>query len=167
MKIKDIKGQKFNRLTVIEFVEVRGKSGHSYWKTLCECGKTKIVRASHLKTNSVRSCGCYASEVNSKKLKEYANSDRHKGKGNPMWKGDKAKHAAMHTWLNAHYKKEKCEKCDSKRFLDWALISGKKHSHNVKHYKVLCRSCHHRYDYKSGVRNNQYTKALVQKLSSN
>lgn len=57
---KDIKGQRFGKLVVIEY-------DHStpfgvYWKCLCDCGKTKITRASNLKEGSTRSCGCLLKE---------------------------------------------------------------------------------------------------------
>lgn len=52
-------GQKFNRLTVLyrDFSKI-GKD-RNYWICECECGKITSVRASHLKDNSVKSCGCY------------------------------------------------------------------------------------------------------------
>lgn len=148
MKPINILGLKFNRLSVIKFLETRGNSSHAYWLCKCDCGNEIEVRASHLKTGTVKSCGCYASEVSSKRLKEYASSDAHKGKGNPAWRGDKASHGAIHTWLNKNGDKKLCEHCKSKKNLDFALIRGKKHSHNLSKYLVLCRSCHIKYDNK-------------------
>lgn len=146
-RIKNLIGQKFNRLTVINYFAPKAKIGHAYWVCICDCGKEKIVRASHLKTGSVKSCGCYASEVFSKKLKEYATSERHKGKGNPMWKGRKTKYASIHTWLSKNYTKEKCEKCGAIKNLQWALKKGRIHNHTRNNYFVLCSSCHLKYDY--------------------
>lgn len=55
--IKDLKGQVFGKLTVVEFSH---SDGRSYWLCKCECGKTKTVRSSSLrrKKRPVRSCGC-------------------------------------------------------------------------------------------------------------
>jgi len=148
MQIEDIKNKKFNQLTVLSFVEVRGKSGHAYWKVKCDCGAIKIMRASHLKSMKMISCGCYNKKRSSIMLKKYANSDAHKGEGNPSWKGKNAKVSSKHTWLTKYYKKGPCEHCgENKKLRDWALIKGKEYEHNRDNYMPLCRSCHLKYDY--------------------
>ena len=48
----DITGQKFTRLTVIEYAD------NARWLCLCDCGKRKTVRGGDLKTGNTRSCGC-------------------------------------------------------------------------------------------------------------
>jgi hypothetical protein len=88
--------------------------------------------------------------MSSKQLKEYATSDRHRGSGNPQWKGKNASKSAFHTWLKLHFNKEKikCIHCGTKeKKLDWALIKGKEYSHCRENFMPLCRSCHLRYDY--------------------
>lgn len=64
-RILDLKGQKFFKLTVIKFAEIRyykspkGKTvGRSYWKCKCDCGNTTIVRGSTLREGLTKSCGC-------------------------------------------------------------------------------------------------------------
>ena len=52
---KDILGQRFGKLVVVEFVEIR--KGRAYWKTQCDCGNEKIISVSGL-TNGTKSCGC-------------------------------------------------------------------------------------------------------------
>jgi len=52
----DLTGQKFNRLTVIDFAY--SKNWAIYWNCLCECGGEKIVKSIFLRTNSTKSCGC-------------------------------------------------------------------------------------------------------------
>lgn len=56
-KFVDLSGREFGRLTVIA---PAGKSkNNSYlFDCLCSCGKSKIVRASHLLRGEVASCGC-------------------------------------------------------------------------------------------------------------
>lgn len=53
---EDLTGQKFGKLTVIEFVEIR--FGQPYYKCKCDCGKEKIVNGYSLKRGLTRSCGC-------------------------------------------------------------------------------------------------------------
>ncbi|MBT8348699.1 MAG: hypothetical protein HKP62_04540 [Sulfurovum sp.] len=64
-KLKDLTGQKFGRLTVLERAEDHIQpSGCSVvmWKCKCDCGAVKIVRAAHLRSNHTQSCGCLRKE---------------------------------------------------------------------------------------------------------
>lgn len=56
-KAKNLIGQKFGRLTVMER-GVNSKAGKSRWVCKCECGKTKIVVGSDLTSGKTKSCGC-------------------------------------------------------------------------------------------------------------
>jgi len=146
MKISDIKGEKYNRLTVISFSEIRGT--HAYWNCVCTCGNKVIVRGNLLRSGKSFSCGCYAKELSSIRLKNYTTSEKHKGKNNPAWKGKDAHVSSKHQWLVKHFIKEKCEHCgENKKPRDWALIKGKKYDHNRENFMSLCRSCHLKYDY--------------------
>lgn len=59
-KFIDLKGQRFGRLIVIEFI-CRKKS-HSIFNCKCDCGKFKEVSSNSLRTGRVRSCGCFSIE---------------------------------------------------------------------------------------------------------
>lgn len=67
-------GQKFGKLTVIEFAYRKDKK--YLWKCLCECGNTCIVDGYRLRSNKTRSCGCLRVIENTKhgdyKTKLYA-----------------------------------------------------------------------------------------------
>lgn len=52
----DITGLRFGLLTVISFAGMKGI--HASWLCLCECGRTHVALATHLKTKRTRSCGC-------------------------------------------------------------------------------------------------------------
>jgi len=54
-------GQKFGKLTVIEFVRTEKGVG-AWWRCLCDCGNEKIVRAGSLKSEATKSCGCLTKE---------------------------------------------------------------------------------------------------------
>ena len=60
-------GQKFNRLTVLEYIlpQDRTNSNNSgaCYLCECECGELTIVRASDLRRGTVKSCGCYNKEI--------------------------------------------------------------------------------------------------------
>ena len=58
---KDLTGQKFNKLTVVNRAESRRQpSGKlvTYWNCKCECGNTTQVRGCDLKDGHIKSCGC-------------------------------------------------------------------------------------------------------------
>lgn len=54
---KDISNHRFGRL-IAKRVEYVDSNGHAYWLCVCDCGGQKTVRASHLHTGNVTSCGC-------------------------------------------------------------------------------------------------------------
>lgn len=56
---KDITGMKFGRLTALNYF-FEGKV--TYWNCVCECGNKKAVRATHLMSGRIRSCGCIRKE---------------------------------------------------------------------------------------------------------
>ena len=69
------------------------------------------------------------------------------GADNPSWKGDDAGYAAMHYRL----KKERglanrCEVCNDGQYFEWANLTGD--YGNVNDYKMMCKSCHAKYDNK-------------------
>lgn len=55
MRLKDLTGQRFDKLTVIERVP---NSGTSKWRCRCDCGNERIVFGTNLTTGRARSCGC-------------------------------------------------------------------------------------------------------------
>lgn len=65
MALKDLTGQKFGRLTVIERAPtyISQKGGHvTKWKCLCECGKEVVKSSYDLRHEDNISCGCYKKE---------------------------------------------------------------------------------------------------------
>ena len=57
---KDLTGQKFGRLTVIERdVSIKGRVK---WVCRCDCGNLQSVVTSNLKSGHTKSCGCYKAE---------------------------------------------------------------------------------------------------------
>ncbi len=65
MRVVDLAGKKFGRLTVIERAG-SDKRKHALWLCECECGVRCIVSGDRLTTGNTKSCGCYHSECNHK-----------------------------------------------------------------------------------------------------
>lgn len=63
-KRKNIIGQKFGKLTVIELVEYRDKD--LFYKVKCECGSEIIVSGTHLRSGHTLSCGCLKASYGAK-----------------------------------------------------------------------------------------------------
>lgn len=55
--VKDIRGNRYGRLTAIKYVGTDNRSV-SVWECRCDCGKTLDVTAHSLKKGHTRSCGC-------------------------------------------------------------------------------------------------------------
>lgn len=60
--IKDLTGQTFGRLTVIEHDASIKSNQCAYWKVKCICGNTKSVRRTSLLSGKTKSCGCLNKE---------------------------------------------------------------------------------------------------------
>ena len=59
---KDLIGQRFGRLVVIEDVG-RSKDGNVLWECMCNCGKTVTVLSNSLCRKLTRSCGCLKKDI--------------------------------------------------------------------------------------------------------
>ncbi len=58
--MKNLEGQVFGRLTVLELLEVTEDS-HCYYNCRCICGQFTRVRESRLVNGRTKSCGCLRS----------------------------------------------------------------------------------------------------------
>ena len=62
MKIAyDLTGKRFGRLIAIRLKETL--KHRTMWECLCDCGKTSVVRSTHLTGMKIRSCGCLNDET--------------------------------------------------------------------------------------------------------
>ena len=56
--IKDMTGQVFGFLTILEMDANVNPNGGTLWKCACACGKTVILPARELRRGHYRDCGC-------------------------------------------------------------------------------------------------------------
>jgi hypothetical protein len=56
MKLIDLTGKQFGKLTVLQRGENKGKRAR--WTCQCECGNVKDIRGDHLNSGESTSCGC-------------------------------------------------------------------------------------------------------------
>ena len=84
--IIDLTGEKFGRLTVIERAGST-KHGAAKWRCVCQCGNETIVIGDELRKHNTTSCGCYAKECSSKRLKGKCPHNKSHGMvGTPVYK---------------------------------------------------------------------------------
>lgn len=65
VKMDDLAGRQFGRLTVIEFAGTHTApcgTKRKMWRCKCECGKESIVNTSNLLNGTTKSCGCWKYE---------------------------------------------------------------------------------------------------------
>lgn len=98
MKLSDLTGMRFGRLTVLRQTE-SDKKGNARWLCKCDCGQEKIVLGYSLKSRT-RSCGCIQKEVTSKRAKKHGLYDTH----------------IYNTWRRM---KERCKNPNNKSFKDY------------------------------------------------
>jgi hypothetical protein len=85
-KMLDLSNQRFGRLTVKSFIGAINKSGHYYWICKCDCGSVKEISTANLRSNVIKSCGCYQKEMASIANKTHGQSQR-KTKEYYSWTG--------------------------------------------------------------------------------
>ena len=61
-KLKNLKGQRFDRLIVISRAE-NSKTGKARWICKCDCGNETVVSGDALRNKNTRSCGCLQKEI--------------------------------------------------------------------------------------------------------
>ena len=77
MRLIDLTGLRFGRLTVIDRAENR--RGLPAWNCHCDCGATVTVLGCNLRTMHTQSCGCRQKELTSTR------STKHKMTGSPIF----------------------------------------------------------------------------------
>jgi len=65
-RLKDLTGKKFNRLLVLQRGE-NDKRGEARWICKCDCGNKTLTTGYKLRTEEIKSCGCFMREINAKR----------------------------------------------------------------------------------------------------
>lgn len=124
-RYKDITGQQFGRLTVIEYVGAN-KSRLAMWKCKCSCGNIITTAGKRLRDGTSKSCGCYRMENIS------GHGATHKMTGTRIYKEWSLMkyRASSRTWSEAdRYANRGITVCSEwkdsfENFAEWALLHG-------------------------------------------
>lgn len=132
MKLDDLTGKRFGRLTVVKKHDDPTKK-YTLWECKCDCGNTKIARASLLKAGRTKSCGCYLPEHN------YAMNTTHGWSKTHLYAVWNSMKGRCYNCNNHNYKRygergiTVCEewKNSFETFRDWAISSGYKNGYSI------------------------------------
>lgn len=125
MRLLDLSGKRFGRLTVIKRGK-NGKHGQVYWICKCDCGSEVVARGDHLRNGLIRSCKCYQGEIRSK------SHTVHNGCGTRLYAVYRTMLSRCYNENNTGYKyygARGIQVCDEWRnsfqaFQDWASRNG-------------------------------------------
>ena len=74
------------------------------------------------------------------------------GNRNPKWKGKKVKYGPLHSWIKRILGKPTiCKICKSTEKIEWSN-KNHKYTRKLQDWQSLCRSCHHKHDFKMNPR---------------
>lgn len=127
IKMDDLTGQRFGRLTVVRPDKYSPKSHGTRWLCKCDCGKQKTVLASCLKRGLTISCGCFSSEQKSKRTKTHGFGNR--DRLYRIWSNMKSR---CYSQTDRNFKRygargiEICQewRTDFLKFREWAIANG-------------------------------------------
>jgi hypothetical protein len=152
MKMIDITGKKYGRLTALSFAGVdSGK--RTKWYCRCECGNTIIVDGWKMRNGHTQSCGCLQAErtaqANKRNNTKHGMSAGSKRKGHPLykiWRGmiDRCENPNVHNYQ--YYGARGISVCkewrvDFMAFYNWAIASGYKTGLSIDRIDVNANYC--------------------------
>lgn len=134
MRIVDITGQRFGRLTAIK--RDGTKYGQSAWICKCDCGNEKTIALQHLK-NGTKSCGCLTREVAPERGRKSCIGDRTRKHGDfgtklyMVWAAIKRRCYNNNSRYYHEYGGRGITVCDNWKddyscFKEWSLVNGYK-----------------------------------------
>lgn len=121
----DISGQKFGRLTVLEYAYTN-KHRKSVWRCKCDCGKEVDVQGYKLASGYTSSCGCLRSDTT--KERETTHGMRHT-RIYRIWLGMKARCFITSANSYEYYGGRGISVCDEwknsfEAFYEWSMAHG-------------------------------------------
>lgn len=123
MKLRDLTGQKFGRLTVVE--RCLDTDRHTKWTCRCECGNYTNVTSDALTRGKTKSCGCYMREK--AKSDGYVHGKSHTRLHN-IWVGMRNRCNDPNSRIYKYYGGRGIKVCDEwdsyVAFENWALQNG-------------------------------------------
>lgn len=122
-------GEKFGRLTVVEFDRLQNHK--AYWKCVCDCGLVVIASGNNLRSGNTSSCGCLRRETTKARgLGNAKHNESHQNKTRlyTIWCGMRQRCSNPNKKYYNHYGGKGVRICDEWNnysvFKEWALANG-------------------------------------------
>ena len=112
-RFKDLEGQKFHKLLVIDYAGKQNKS--SVWNCKCDCGELTIAATSDLLRGFKKSCGCHKKEATRQALTTHGMSNNAHNPYNKLyntWQVMKARCYNIHSPSYPRYGEKGIKVCD-------------------------------------------------------
>jgi 5-methylcytosine-specific restriction endonuclease McrA len=144
---KDLSGQRFGRLTVVE--RKLPTAGHlAKWVCACDCGAVCDVRSDHLSLGMVRSCGCFSTESKQSRRGEFAPNWNSRLTENERLQGHHV--SGMYNWKRIVKDRDNhtCQVCGNRGTHAHHLDSFREHPESRTdpcNGVTLCADCHKRF----------------------
>lgn len=124
-RLLDLTGQRFGKLTVIEFAG-HAPNRKTLWKCKCDCGNETLVKTNALRSGDTKSCGCLISAASGDAHRKHGMSESRLYR---TWKSMKARCFNERVLCYPHYGGRGITVCEEWRngfeaFRDWALANG-------------------------------------------
>ena len=137
MQTKSELGNVYGRLSALAPVINRRQNG-TYWLCLCECGRTKVIKGSSLRSGTSRSCGCLTVEKTAQRAAAMGMARR-----KPLTYATAHKRLATTKGPASEYD---CVDCGNGG-QDWSWTGEPGgFSDNPDDYVARCKSCHKTHD---------------------
>ncbi len=124
MKLIDLTGKRFGRLTVIKRADYN-KNNRIVWICKCDCGEIIDKIGSYLKNGETQSCGCYKKDTELKNLREEYDNKRVNGIVKPLFKEKEPRKDSTTGFRGVS--KYYTRKSKEVRYRAWITIKGKRH----------------------------------------
>ena len=124
MKLLDLTGERYGRLTVIKRAPNKGRT--TVWECRCDCGKVKNVRQPDLRAGRTKSCGCMRHDMLMQKNTIHGLSDtRICG----IWRSMKDRCSNPNNKAYCNYGGRGIKVCDEwfnslEKFYQWSMENG-------------------------------------------
>lgn len=127
-KREDISGNKYGRVTVIEYAGT-SEDKRALWKCSCDCGRTFVTRGKDLRQGKVNSCGCARKERCRDRMRKINTTHGHRdSRLYVVWRDMKSRVLNQKNKNYLIYGGRGIKICDEwmdfQRFYDWAMSSG-------------------------------------------
>lgn len=137
----DITGQRFGRLTAIEYVG-HDKHKNAVWKCKCDCGKYTNVSTHSLKSGHTKSCGCLSIDSLIARSTTHGMSGKETGRIYPLWRSIRYRCKCETSQDYKDYGARGIKVCeewdkDFTAFYKWAMSHGYKEEKTDKGVNIL------------------------------